>query len=199
MGNRDKSLVDLIDVAMQRHDGASARRLADLAQRAGHDISHTTLNRLRQGAYVSRPTDASLRAIAYLAEVPETAAFAAAGVRPPGAEQYRLPVDAQRMSTRQRRALDELLRAFVTEQLPPTPASMGALLAARDKLAAALDRADDRSGPLLEAARAVITAIDDTTTALFSNADADTGADAMTSDQLWPPPGDVAAAALAAT
>lgn len=199
MGDRDKSLVDLIDSAARRHDGASVRRLAELAQRAGHDISHTTLNRLRQGAYVSRPTDASLRAIAYLAEVPETAAFAAAGVRAPSAEQYQLPVDAQRMSTRQRRALDELLRAFVTEQLPPAPASMGALLAARDNLAAALDRAGERSGALFEAARAVIAAIDDNTTALFSGADAEPGDGAMARNQLWPPPGDAASAVLAAT
>ncbi|TDH41003.1 hypothetical protein E2F47_27980, partial [Mycobacterium eburneum] len=79
MSRASRSLMDLIETAVKRHDGASGRRLAELAQHAGHDISHATLNRLRQGTYASRPTDASIRAIAYLAEVPETVAFAAVG------------------------------------------------------------------------------------------------------------------------
>ncbi|OHU85557.1 hypothetical protein BKN37_26385 [Mycobacterium talmoniae] len=185
MNRANRSLMDLIETAVKRHDGASGRRLAELAQHAGHDISHATLNRLRQGTYASRPTDASIRAIAYLAEVPETVAFAAVGVRPPAAEQYKLPAEAQRMSTRQRRALDELLRAFVIEQAPPSAPSFGALLTARDELAAALhtDRTEDES--LAEAARAVIAAIDDATAALFSDVEDDPGA--LAGDQHWPP------------
>lgn len=164
-----KSLRDLIEIAVKRHNGASGRRLADIAQQAGHDISHATLNRLRQGAYASQPTDASIRAIAYLAEVPETVAFAAVGVRPPTGEQYQLPAEAQRMDTRQRRALDELLRAFVVPQTPLTVPGFGPLLSARDQLdtaIAASDGAQDR--PIVVAARAAIAAIDAAALSMFT-------------------------------
>lgn len=168
MARADKSLMELIEIAAKRHGGASGRRLAELAQQAGHDISHATLNRLRQGTYASRPTDASIRAIAYLAEVPETVAFAAVGVRPPAADQYQVPAEAHRMNTRQRRAIDELLRAFVVEQAAPVMPGLGALLTARDELAAVLKAARVEAEPLTTAAYAAITAIDDVTAALFN-------------------------------
>lgn len=180
-----KSLRDLIEIAVKRHDGASGRRLADIAQQAGHDISHATLNRLRQGAYASQPTDASIRAIAYLAEVPETVAFASVGVRPPMSEQYQLPAEAQRMDTRQRRALDELLRAFVVPQLPVAMPGFGALLSARDQLEAVLAGADAEGDAIVVAARAVIAAVDEATLSMFS------GGDNATQDPSggrdWPP------------
>lgn len=181
MSKTSKSLRDLIEIAVTRHNGASGRRLADIAQQAGHDISHATLNRLRQGAYASQPTDASIRAIAYLAEVPETVAFAAVGVRPPTTEQYRLPDEAQRMSTRQRRALDELLRAFVVPQAPVTMPGFGALLAARDQLDAAVAGAGTQDGPVVAAARAVIAAIDHATLSLFGGVD--NGSDDLSDDE----------------
>lgn len=186
-----KSLRDLIEIAVKRHDGASGRRLADIAQQAGHDISHATLNRLRQGAYASQPTDASIRAIAYLAEVPETVAFAAVGVRPPAGEQYRLPAEAQRMDTRQRRALDELLRAFVVSRAPVAMPGFGALLSARDELEAAVEGAGAQDGSVVAAARAVITAIDDATLSLFNATD---GGDVIDVDDV--PPADGAAAVV---
>ena len=183
--------MELIEIAVKRHDGASGRRLADIAQQGGHDISHATLNRLRQGAYASQPTDASIRAVAYLAEVPETVAFAAVGVRPPMSEQYQLPVEAQRMDTRQRRALDELLRAFVVAQAPVEMPGFGALLAARDHLEATVaagEGAEDH--PVVVAARAAIAAIDDATLSLFSSA----GAHVIDGDDV--PPGDGAASVV---
>lgn len=168
MAKTSKSLMDLIEIAVKRNGGASGRRLAEVAQQAGHDISHATLNRLRQGTYASRPTDASIRAIAYLAQVPEATAFAAVGVRPPAADRYELPAEAQRMDTRQRRALDELLRAFVASQAPAAAPGFGALLAARDQLEAALADSGLADQPLALAARAVIAAIDETTVAQFN-------------------------------
>jgi len=181
MARTDKSLMDLIEIAAKRHGGASGRRLAELAQQAGHDISHATLNRLRQGTYASRPTDASIRAIAYLAEVPETVAFTAVGVRPPAADHYQVPGEAQRMSTRQRRALDELLRAFVIEQSSLAVPGLGALLAARDELAATLETVGVETEPLATAAYATISAIDEVTAALF-NSDVGNAEDVPTGD-----------------
>ncbi|MBE5494403.1 hypothetical protein [Mycobacteroides abscessus] len=200
MGTTSRSLVELIELAVQRHGGASGRRLAEIAQRGGHEVSHATLNRLRQGTYASRPSDASIRAIAYLAEVPETTAFTAAGVRPPAAEQYEVPAEAHRMSTRQRRALDELLRAFISEELVPqsTPKrGFGTLLIARDRLAAAVrDATDSPDAELLAAARGVIAAVDEAVAALFAPAG---GGDVAVVDAVPWPPTDNAEAAICNT
>ncbi|MEU9807972.1 hypothetical protein [Mycobacterium sp. NPDC050853] len=200
MGTTSRSLVELIESAVQRHGGASGRRLAEIAQRGGHEVSHATLNRLRQGTYASRPSDASIRAIAYLAEVPETAAFAAAGVRPPAAEQYQVPGEAHRMSVRQRRALDELLRAFISEEFVPQSTAQrgfGALLIARDRLAAAVaDTAVTHEAELTGAARGVIAAIDEAVAALFTPA---AGGDVAVADGAPWPPTDNAEAAICNT
>jgi hypothetical protein len=171
MTKTSRSLIGLIDVAAKRHGNASGRRLAELAQRAGHDISHATLNRLRQGTYASRPSDASIRAIAYLADVSENTAFAAAGVTAPAAIVYEPPREAQRMTTRQRKALDEMIRAFVSDEPAGQACGVdyGRLLAARDRLNAAL-AACAAGGPLADSAREVVASIDEVTSALFATA-----------------------------
>jgi hypothetical protein len=167
MGKTSRSLIDLIDIAAQRHDGASGRRLAELAQHAGHDISHATLNRLRQGTYATRPSDASIRAIAYLADVSENAAFTAAGVTTPAAVAYEPPAEAQRMNTRQRKAVDELLRAFVRDDIREvtTRSDLTNLVDARQRLQAALSAVHvDQAviGQLVAAARDAVRCIDET-------------------------------------
>lgn len=174
MAKTSKSLIDLIEIAATRHDGASGRRLAELAQRAGHDISHATLNRLRQGTYATRPSDASIRAIAYLADVSENVAFAAAAVAAPAAVVYQAPAEAQRMTTRQRKALDELIRAFAAGDTPAPGAGLdfGRLLAARERLTTALTAGDDRAAAerLIEAAREAVAGIDEVIDAVFAAA-----------------------------
>lgn len=167
-----RSLIDLIDIAAKRHGGASGRRLAEMAQEGGHDISHATLNRLRQGTYATRASDASIRAIAYLADVSENTAFAAAGVNAPSGVAYQPPREAQRMSARQRKALDELIRAF-TAQATPTVATgvdFGRLLAVRESLHAALGSTGEKDAPerLAEVARAAVARIDEVIDALFA-------------------------------
>lgn len=166
MGKTSRSLIDLIDIAAQRHDGASGRRLAELAQHAGHDISHATLNRLRQGTYATRPSDASIRAIAYLADVSENTAFAAARVSAPAATAYEPPAEAQRMNTRQRKAVDELLRAFVRDDISElaTRSNLTNLVDTRQRLRAALGAVEDQAatGQLVAAARDAVRCIDET-------------------------------------
>jgi hypothetical protein len=168
MGKTSRSLIDLIEIAVQQHGGASGRRLAELAQRAGHDVSHATLNRLRQGTYATRPSDASIRAIAYLADVSESTAFAAAGVTAPAAAAYQPPTEAQRMSTRQRRAVDELIRAFIADDIRevlPTRRDLTNLVDARQRLRAALSAAKGdqaATGQLAAAARDAVRCIDET-------------------------------------
>lgn len=167
MGKTSRSLIELIDTAAQRHGGASGRRLAELAKSAGHDISHATLNRLRQGTYATRPTDASIRAIAYLADVSENTAFAAAGARAPAAVAYEPPFEAQRMNTRQRKALDEVIRAFVLNDVGAvaTRSDMTNLVDARQRLRAALSAAEvdqATTGQLVAAAQDAMRCIDET-------------------------------------
>lgn len=174
MAKTSKSLIDLIEIAVTRNGGASGRRLAELAQRAGHDISHATLNRLRQGTYATRPSDASIRAIAYLADVSENVAFAAAAVSAPAAVVYQPPAEAQRMTTRQRKAIDELIRTFAADDKPAPAAGMdfGRLLAARECLSAALTAEGENLAAerLVDAARQAVAGIDEVIDALFAAA-----------------------------
>lgn len=74
-----RTLRDLVEQAAGRHGNASGRQLAQIAQKAGYDVSHATLNRIRRGAYPSAPSPGTIRAIAFLAGVSEETAFAAAG------------------------------------------------------------------------------------------------------------------------
>ncbi|MCK0174767.1 hypothetical protein [Mycolicibacterium sp. F2034L] len=74
------SLAQYVELASQRHNGASGRRLAEVAANHGYDVSHSTLNRIRRGTYTSRPTLATLDAIAFLAAVEPADVYAAEGV-----------------------------------------------------------------------------------------------------------------------
>lgn len=143
-----RSLVELLDAAAARHGGVSGRRLAQLAQEAGHDVTHATLNRIRQGTYLSRPSVASIRAIAYLAGVADDTAFAAAGVTLARAgEPYQAPVEADRLDDRQRKAVNELIRAVVPDQqqshctLAPDEAAQ--ITAGRERLRSTLLQDED--------------------------------------------------------
>ena len=72
------SLRDLVEAAALKRE-ASDRRLAEIADAAGHRITETTISAIRQGSYTSTPSAETIRAIAWLAGVGEEAAFAAAG------------------------------------------------------------------------------------------------------------------------
>ncbi|WP_353107920.1 hypothetical protein [Gordonia sp. (in: high G+C Gram-positive bacteria)] len=126
--DKPSTLAELIDTAAQRHDGASGRRLADIAQRDGFTLSHGTINRLRRGdkGTVSRAT---IEALAHLSGVSIEDALRAAG--PTGrtqdaitseyirvsADALRLVVeyaDAKHISTAAARAeLGELVRSYI--------------------------------------------------------------------------------------
>lgn len=64
-------LAELVEQASARYNDASGRRLAEIAQADGFDVSHSTLNKIRAGTYTSEPSVATLRAIAHLARVSE--------------------------------------------------------------------------------------------------------------------------------
>lgn len=94
----------------------AGRALADLARKNGFEITHGTVNSIRSGAYKSRPSDSTIRAIAWLAGVSEDTAFQAADRNPPGrpfAED--LPPGVDDLEPRQRKAAVEILRAMVAQ------------------------------------------------------------------------------------
>lgn len=115
--NAPRSLSALIDQAMTVRGVTSGRRLADLAQREGFVVSHATINAIRGNSYKSRPTDDTVRAIAWLARVSDEVAFRAAGLRVPGpplAEE--LPPGVDNLSPEARKAVIGVLRVLVQQE-----------------------------------------------------------------------------------
>ncbi|QAY64227.1 hypothetical protein ET495_14525 [Xylanimonas allomyrinae] len=113
-----QTLQDLAREAQDRSGASSMRQLARRAQENGFRIVGTTLSALAAGTYKSRPTPATIRAVAWLANVPESQAFAAAGEPlpgPPFAEE--LPPDVDHLSPRHRKVVVELLRVLIDDDL----------------------------------------------------------------------------------
>lgn len=111
--NNPKSLKDLVELAVQRHD-ASGLALSQIAKKAGHPITYTTLNAIRQGTYKYIPREPTLRALAWLAGVSDEVAFTAAGQSVPGppfAEE--LPPGVDNLPPKARRAVIDMLRVLV--------------------------------------------------------------------------------------
>lgn len=111
--NQPKSLKELVELAVQRHD-ASGLALSQIARKAGHPITYTTLNAIRQGTYKSVPREVTLRALAWLAGVDASVAFTAAGQPVPGppfAEE--LPPGVDNLPPKARKAAIDMLRVLV--------------------------------------------------------------------------------------
>lgn len=117
--SKSQTLSELIDLAEQRHDTSSGRGLEKIARGGGHQIVHTTINAIRSGKYKSRPSDETIRAIAWLSGVPERVAFVAAGMPAPLVPfRDELPDGVDQLSPKRRRIALELLRNLVeAEQL----------------------------------------------------------------------------------
>ncbi|WP_164911922.1 hypothetical protein [Mycobacteroides franklinii] len=111
--NQTRSLADLIELASKRNNGASGRRLAEIAASAGFDVSHSTLNRMRSATYNGVPNEGTIKAIAWLAGTSEEDAFAAAGQSSPRTPfASMLPPGVDNLGPSERRAVIEVLRAF---------------------------------------------------------------------------------------
>nr|WP_141216273.1 hypothetical protein [Rhodococcus sp. 06-621-2] len=115
--NEDQTLKSLLTRALDKRQARSGRRLAELANKNGHKITHTTVNAFLAGTYKSTPSDETLRAIAWLAGVAESVAFTAAGRRlpgPPFADE--LPPGVDDLSPKEREAAITLLRVLVAQR-----------------------------------------------------------------------------------
>src|SRR5690625_293988 len=92
----------------------SARQVALKAERAGHGLTHTTLNQMRKGTYKSDPREDTLRALAWLAGISEKDAFAAAGKNSPGPPLAdELPPGSDNLSPRSRKVIVDMLRVLI--------------------------------------------------------------------------------------
>lgn len=110
------SLKDLLDVAVQKHQ-TFVRQLSWMAQEQGFAVEATTLGRIRNNTDNSRPTDETVRAIGWLAGVPESTAFAAAHRPVPGPPlAQELPEGVDSLPPRTRQVVIELLRVLVVAQ-----------------------------------------------------------------------------------
>lgn len=114
MTRPDRTLRDLIDGAMHRHQVKHVSNLERIAKRADHKIVATTISAIRNGTYNSEPSRATLAALAFLAGVTPEEAYAAAGLPVPGppfAES--LPDGVDLLSPTERKAVIGVLRAMV--------------------------------------------------------------------------------------
>src|SRR4051812_17704460 len=107
----------LSDLLVQANSaGLSARSIARQAQESGFSITHDTAARYLRGDH-GRPDEETLRAFASVLPVPLSELRSAAQLPAEETEPYRPPAEASRLSRRQRRAVDEIIRAM----LEPSP------------------------------------------------------------------------------
>jgi len=92
--------------------GLSARAVARAAQERGHTLNHDTAARYLRGDH-GRPDEATLVALADVLSVPLRELRAAAGLPSETTTPYIPPPEASRLTRRQRRAVDEVIRSML--------------------------------------------------------------------------------------
>lgn len=138
----------LSDVLVAANVGArSARAIARAAQESGHSLNHDTAARYLRGDH-GTPDEATLLAFADVLKVPLRELRAAAELPSESTAPYVPPAEASRLTRRQRRAVDEVIRAM----LEPTAANSdpAAVTRLRPK---ATEQTSSRRTPTRRAAR----------------------------------------------
>jgi transcriptional regulator with XRE-family HTH domain len=90
----------------------SARAIASAAQQFGFSLNHDTAARYLRGDH-GRPKEATLRALSSVLDIPLAKLRSAAALPTEVTEPYRPPVEASQLNRRQRRAVDEIIRAML--------------------------------------------------------------------------------------
>lgn len=106
-------LGSLISEAM-RLQGLSQRQVADQAQARGYTLTHPTVGRWIKGQSQTEPDEATLKAFSEVLTIPISQLRRAANVPTGAPGPYKPPAEADRLSLRQRQAVNELIRAIVT-------------------------------------------------------------------------------------
>lgn len=116
MNDTPDSLRALLGQAFERHE-TSGRQLGLMARDRGFSVTGTTINQIRSGTYHSVPSPDTVRAIAWLAGVPESVAFTAAGQTVPGPPLgEELPPGADNLPPKARKAVIEYTRVLIDQQ-----------------------------------------------------------------------------------
>ncbi|HTZ42734.1 MAG TPA: hypothetical protein VMB79_02645 [Jatrophihabitans sp.] len=111
----------LSDLLTEANGGRmSARSLARSAQAAGFSLNHDTAARYLRGDH-GRPDEATLLALSKVLRIPLSKLRAAASLPAEVTEPYRPPAESSRLTRRQRRAIDEIIRAMLEAPGTATP------------------------------------------------------------------------------
>jgi hypothetical protein len=92
--------------------GSSARAIARAAQEQGFTLNHDTAARYLRGDH-GKPDEPTLRAFASVLSIPLEKLRQAADLPSDEVESYVPPPDSSRLPRRQRRAVDEVIRAML--------------------------------------------------------------------------------------
>jgi transcriptional regulator with XRE-family HTH domain len=98
----------------------SGRSLARAAQAAGFSLNHDTAARYLRGDH-GRPDEATLLALSKVLRIPLNRLRTAASLPAEVTEPYRPPAESSRLNRRQRRAIDEIIRAMLEAQPAAKP------------------------------------------------------------------------------
>ena len=110
-----RSLRDVAQRALDKHEGVSGRELDRIAKRRGLKIVYTTINHIAAGTYKSKPSRGTLEALADLSGYPRAVVYAAAEQPMPLASLAdQLPPDADLLTGAQRDAVLAIIRQFAT-------------------------------------------------------------------------------------
>jgi transcriptional regulator with XRE-family HTH domain len=109
------TLSDLLRAENSQH--LSARAISQAARKEGHTLNHDTAARYLRGEH-GKPNEATLKAFSAVLGIPLARLRRAAALPADITEPYQPPTEADRLSRRQRRAVDEVIRAML--QAPPT-------------------------------------------------------------------------------
>jgi transcriptional regulator with XRE-family HTH domain len=93
-------------------NGLSARAISRVARERGHSLNHDTAARYLRGDH-GQPDEATLVAFAEVLRVSLSTLRRAAGLPADETAPYSPPSEASRLTRRQRRAVDEIIRAML--------------------------------------------------------------------------------------
>ena len=151
MTKQPRTLRDVALAAKARHDGAGGRGLAKVAGKHGHTISYGTIDSILAGTYTRKPSVKTLRALAYLSDLPEQQVLEIAGMRAPSnalAEQ--LPEGVDELGPEERQMLIDMARGLI-RQARREQKLVVALRDATERLSHEHDTEDQEQEPRAEA------------------------------------------------
>jgi Uncharacterized protein conserved in bacteria (DUF2188) len=118
-----ETLTNLLRLAIEIHGNATLRRLQELVEGEervrprGLTLNRTTASQILRGTYRGIASDGTIRAVAWLAGVPDERAYAAAGREAPGPPFVdELPPGIDTLTPRERGAVIEVAKSFMANR-----------------------------------------------------------------------------------